>query len=60
MGRIIEDMELKMRNALQDVYFGKTRDIVNEVRSDTDLSEVKRQDNVRKELIGKLQEREKK
>ena len=49
-----------MRNLLQDVYFGKTRDIVNEIRSETALSEVKRQDTVRKELIGKLQEREKK
>lgn len=30
IGRIIEDMELKMRNQLQEVYFGKTKDIVNE------------------------------
>lgn len=30
LGRLVEDMELKMRNQLQEVYFGKTKDIVNE------------------------------
>lgn len=30
IGRFVEDMELKMRNQLQEVYFGKTKDIVNE------------------------------
>lgn len=30
IGRLVEDMELKMRNQLQEVYFGKTKDIVNE------------------------------
>lgn len=30
IGRLVEDMEIKMRNQLQEVYFGKTKDIVNE------------------------------
>ena len=28
VGRLIEDMELKMRNLLQEVYFGKAKDVV--------------------------------
>lgn len=30
IGRMVEDMEIKMRNQLQEVYFGKTKDICNE------------------------------
>ena len=29
MGRMIEDMENRMRDSLQDVYFGKTKSCVN-------------------------------
>jgi len=57
MGRMIEDMELKVRNTLQDIYFGKTKDIVNELRSVVPLSEAKKQAEIQKELIGKLQDR---
>jgi len=32
MGGFIEDMESKMRNSLSTVYFGKTKDIVNDLR----------------------------
>lgn len=31
MGRMIEDMENRMRDSLQDVYFGKTRTTVNKL-----------------------------
>lgn len=33
IGRLVEDMELKMRNMLQEVYFGKARDVVGDLRS---------------------------
>ncbi|OJZ92522.1 hypothetical protein ASPFODRAFT_120451 [Aspergillus luchuensis CBS 106.47] len=33
VGRLVEDMELKMRNLLQEVYFGKAKDVVGELRS---------------------------
>ena len=33
IGRLVEDMEIKMRNLLQEVYFTKTKDIVNDLRS---------------------------
>ncbi|KAI9330609.1 F-actin-capping protein subunit beta [Obelidium mucronatum] len=46
IGRIIEDMELKMRNSLHEIYFGKTKDIANDLRS--------KQANIQAELVGKL------
>ena len=33
MGRMIEDMENRMRDSLQDVYFGKTKSTVNKLYS---------------------------
>lgn len=33
VGRMVEEMEGKMRNMLQEVYFGKTRDVVGDLRS---------------------------
>ncbi|KAJ3106569.1 F-actin-capping protein subunit beta, partial [Physocladia obscura] len=46
IGRIVEDMELKMRNALHEIYFGKTKDIVNDLRSVQSLAEAKKQANI--------------
>jgi len=33
IGRMVEDMEIKLRHTLEQIYFGKTRDIVGELRS---------------------------
>jgi len=33
IGRMVEDMEIKLRLTLEQIYFGKTRDIVNDLRS---------------------------
>ncbi|TFK70332.1 F-actin capping protein beta subunit [Pluteus cervinus] len=51
-GRMIEDIEIKMRNLLQEVYFGKTRDIVYELRSIDDLEKARKQRELQKELVG--------
>ncbi|KZT57652.1 putative F-actin capping protein beta subunit [Calocera cornea HHB12733] len=56
-GRMIEDMELKMRNQLQDVYFGKTRDVVGELRSAVGDEEEKRRRDLAKELQGRFGKR---
>ena len=32
IGSLIEEMENKMRNTLNEIYFGKTKDIVNDLR----------------------------
>lgn len=51
-GRMVEEMEIKMRNQLQEVYFGKTRDIVFDLRSIDDLEKARRQRELQKELVG--------
>jgi len=51
-GKMIEEMEIKMRNLLQEVYFGKTRDIVYDLRSIDDLEKARRQRELQKELVG--------
>ena len=33
IGKLVEDMEGKMRNLLQEVYFGKAKDVVGDLRS---------------------------
>jgi len=38
MGRMVEEMENKLRTTLEQIYFGKTKDIVNELRSTTNAS----------------------
>ncbi|KLO17429.1 F-actin capping protein, beta subunit [Schizopora paradoxa] len=51
-GRMVEDQETKMRNLLQDVYFGKTRDVVHDLRSVDDLENARRQRDLQRELVG--------
>jgi capping protein beta len=51
-GKMIEEMEIKMRNLLQEVYFGKTRDIVYDLRSVDNLENARKQRELQKELVG--------
>lgn len=57
IGRMVEDMELKMRNSLQEVYFGKTKDIVNDLRSLGSLEESRNQARIQKEIVERLNSR---
>ncbi|GFZ45685.1 F-actin-capping protein subunit beta [Saitozyma sp. JCM 24511] len=54
IGRLVEDMEIKMRNLLSSVYFGKTKDVINELRSQSGLEAKSREDMLRAELAGRL------
>ncbi|KAI9139197.1 F-actin-capping protein subunit beta [Paraphysoderma sedebokerense] len=54
IGRLIEDLEIKMRNTLSTVYFEKTKDITNDLRSFRNLNEVKGQMGLQKMLVGGL------
>ncbi|EQL01072.1 WASH complex, F-actin capping protein, beta subunit [Ophiocordyceps sinensis CO18] len=54
IGRLVEDMELKMRNLLQDVYFGKAKDVVGDLRSVGSLSEGAKDRETQRELIGSM------
>jgi len=54
---ILQDMENKIRNTLNDIYFGKTKDIVNGLRSTTSLAEQKQRENMSKDLAAALTKR---
>jgi len=43
IGRMVEDMEIKLRLTLEQIYFGKTKDILNELRSFVSNSVVSQQ-----------------
>ncbi|KAF2963378.1 hypothetical protein GQX73_g10188 [Xylaria multiplex] len=54
IGKLVEDMELKMRNLLQEVYFGKAKDVVGDLRSVGSLSESAREREAQRDLIGSM------
>lgn len=54
IGKMVEDMELKMRNLLQEVYFGKAKDVVGDLRSIAPLSETNRDRATHKEMISSM------
>lgn len=50
IGSMIEDIESKLRNVLNEVYFGKTRDIIGDLRTVTAISETASQNKLQTEL----------
>ncbi|CCU76231.1 unnamed protein product [Blumeria hordei] len=56
IGKLVEDMELKMRNLLQDVYFGKAKDIVGDLRSVLPLSEAHQDKSTHQEMINLMKQ----
>jgi capping protein (actin filament) muscle Z-line, beta len=54
IGRLVEDMEGKMRNLLQEVYFGKAKDVVGDLRSIGALSGVNAERRAQREVIGSM------
>ncbi|XP_003387876.1 PREDICTED: F-actin-capping protein subunit beta-like [Amphimedon queenslandica] len=58
IGRMIEEMENKIRSTLNEIYFGKTKDIVNDLRSVGDLNVRAKQQLLASELTRKLQDRD--
>lgn len=57
MGRMVEGMEFNMRNTLNEIYFGKTKNIVNELRSISSLEDEKKKFQLTKDLMSRLNER---
>ncbi|ORY78220.1 F-actin capping protein [Protomyces lactucae-debilis] len=57
LGRLVEEMEIKMRNLLQEVYFGKTKQICHELRSLQPLAQARaekeKQGNLMKQVPAK-------
>jgi len=54
IGKLVEDMELKMRNLLQEVYFGKAKDVVGDLRSLAPLTETNRDKATHQEMINSM------
>lgn len=54
IGRMVEDMENKIRNTLNEIYFGKTKDIVNGLRSVQPLPDQKQQAALKTEIVKAL------
>jgi len=51
MGRLVEDMEIKLRNTLETIYFGKTKDIVNtELRLASGAAALRARQNMSKQI----------
>ena len=51
IGKMVEDMEGKMRNLLQEVYFGKAKDVVGDLRSVAPLTGVKRDREMQSQVM---------
>lgn len=56
-GKLVEDMEGRMRNILQEVYFGKAKDVVGDLRSTQPLSGVNRDRQTQREVMGAMSQR---
>jgi len=54
IGRMVEDMEIRLRTTLEQIYFGKTKDIVFELRSIMGTSVLKQRDELTKQIGDKL------
>ena len=54
VGTLVEDMEGKMRNLLQEVYFGKAKDVVGDLRSIQTLSEANRDRQAHRDVISNM------
>lgn len=58
LGRLIEEQEIKMRNLLSEVYFAKTREVVNDLRSLRGNGEEQKRKGLQGELVGLLRGRQ--
>ncbi|KAJ1499223.1 hypothetical protein HMI55_000291, partial [Coelomomyces lativittatus] len=54
LGQMVEDMEFKLRELLKTIYFEKTRDVFNELRSFKPSSESDKKEDIKNELMSKL------
>ncbi|KAL5267578.1 hypothetical protein ACHWQZ_G004575 [Mnemiopsis leidyi] len=60
IGQMVEKMENSIRSTLDTIYFGRTRDIMNETRSLVDLKGKEKMDKVNRQLATALAEKNKK
>uniref|UniRef100_A0A670Z069 F-actin-capping protein subunit beta n=1 Tax=Pseudonaja textilis TaxID=8673 RepID=A0A670Z069_PSETE len=58
IGRLVEDMENKIRSTLNEIYFGKTKDIVNGLRSIDAIPDNQKYKQLQRELSQVLTQRQ--
>ncbi|ELW68550.1 F-actin-capping protein subunit beta [Tupaia chinensis] len=58
IGRLVEDMENKIRSTLNEIYFGKTKDIVNGLRSVDAIPDNQKFQQLQRELSQVLTQRQ--
>lgn len=58
IGAFVEEMENRMRALLHEVYFGKTRDIIGDIRSIENLKEVRADEERKREIASGLGSRQ--
>lgn len=51
LGRLIEDVESRVRNQLQEIYFGKMVDVVGHLRSTENLEASRNAKKLQEELV---------
>ncbi|GHJ87646.1 hypothetical protein NliqN6_4048 [Naganishia liquefaciens] len=54
VGRLIEEQENKMRNSLAEVYFGKTKDVVQELRTLESAAQSRQEQSLRRNLFEEM------
>jgi len=54
IGRMVEEMEIKMRQTLETIYFGKTKDVANELRQSTSAHELKKRMEMQNQISGAM------
>ncbi|XP_067946416.1 F-actin-capping protein subunit beta-like [Watersipora subatra] len=57
IGRLVEEVENRMRSTLNEIYFGKTRDIVNSLRSVEPLPDQEKMGMLKNDLAAALTKR---
>ncbi|KAH3818443.1 F-actin-capping protein subunit beta-like [Dreissena polymorpha] len=58
IGRLVEEMENKIRSTVYEIYFSKTRDIVNGLRSTTQLQDERQKKDLQNDLMSALKSRQ--
>ncbi|ANZ74191.1 BA75_00583T0 [Komagataella pastoris] len=51
VGSMVEDIESKQRNMLQEVYFGKTKDVIGDLRTTKGVTSLREESEKQSELI---------
>jgi len=54
IGKMVEDMEIKLRTTLEQIYFGKTKDIANQLRNVMSANVKQQQEEMQKAIGGAI------